>query len=95
MSCLSVPKIPAPDLSLFIPEFSIELPTIPSFGLDFCCNLQTPKVPLPIVPIDAIFALIASVAPAALDAILALISNIIDLLNALIDLIPPVNCPFD
>lgn len=94
MSCISIPKVPAPDLSLLIPSFDISI-GIPTIGLDLCCKLSTPPIPLPDIPVAAIFALLATASGAILDTILALIDSIVDLINSLIDLIPPVNCPLD
>lgn len=90
MACLQAPRLPYPDLSLFIP--SISLPD-PSLAIDFCCKFKTPPIPgFPIViPIAAILAALG----AAGDTVIALIDQIVDLLNSILDLIPPINCPID
>lgn len=90
MACLSVPALPYPNLSLFLPTLSLSVPT---FGLNLCCTFETPPIPgFPIIlPVGAILALLG---PAG-DAVIATILAVVDLLNALLDQIPPVSCPLD
>lgn len=90
MACLQAPRLPYPDLSLFLPDINIPNP---SLTVSFCCTFKTPPIPgLPIViPIAAILAALG----AAGDTVIALLDQIVDLLNSILDQIPPINCPLD
>ena len=93
MSCLSVPKLPLPDLSALlpaIPDIPIPLPgvTLP------CCTL--PPLPIPglpiIIPLGSALALLGA---AAVATVLTPIEQAVSQLNLLLDEIPPVNCPLE
>ncbi len=88
MSCINLPHVALPDLSVLLPELPA-LPEIPHLGLSMCCELpelalRDPLLPPPLPPPVAVA--LALVMPAVMEAI--------DAINALIDQIP-TKCPLE
>lgn len=92
MPCLSIPTIPTPDLSLFLPDLAFSIPGLPPLGLSFCCTFELPSL-FPGFPIVIPLGLILAALGPAANAVMAFISSAIAFLNALLDAIPPITCP--
>jgi hypothetical protein len=88
MSCIKLPEIVAPDLSILLPPLDIPLPNI-HIGLSLCCELSLPPIP----GIPPSLNLIPGVALILVPVNVAILAAV-DELNALLDSIQ-VSCPLE
>lgn len=88
MSCLKLPTVASPDLSLLLPELDIVIPD-PHVGLSLCCEFSL-TIPIPIPPIHITIPGIAVV----LIAINLAVQQAVDQLNDLLDQVQ-IDCPLE
>lgn len=85
MPCLQVPTVPTPVLPF---PFTVSVPTIstPAVGLNLCCNITIPSIPLPLPPLPPF----GTGAVAVVEAVSVILGQINSFLGQL-----SISCPLN